>query len=832
MSLNSKPEKAPFLRRYCYALIRHRRAVHALSLLVTVLALLAASHLKLKTNIAQLLPESLPSVVNLHKVEAKLGGNSLLVVGVVGPRYDDNRRFVEDLAKKLNPLVGKSLRYFEYRYQDVKDFIGKFGLYYLDQEQLEKLESGLRTEIEKRKDESLGNFLGLGGDDSATKAQAKPKQNPLDALDGSLGSTFRKFLDYRDSYLSAENGKVMALMLKPSAASLSVGEAKKLRDHVQQIVDELKPTSYNSEIKVGFSGNVQQSIEEFDTIREDIGGTALLLTALVAGALLIFFRNLRCVLLLSFNLVVAVIWTFAVTWLGIGYLNTQTAFLSSLVVGTGINYGIIFLARFLELRMKDSALSSEEVIAIAVRSTAIPTLIASMTTLVSFLSLLISNNKGLSHFGVIGAVGVGFAWIAAFSLLPLWLWEIDKRWPLAKSQWGGSGARIAERLGESLVKRPRGYAVALILLTGLSAFGLWRLSRNALDYNFDNIRTKLVVDPEVAAFRKRVGQVFSVSLTPSVVLADSSHEAAQICPEVRKIRKSLPEDRKVVESCSSLQDFLPEQKQNPKRMELMKEIQKLMGTRLLKFSDYGETLSFLSKNMSFEPPRPQDIPAQVERRFVETDGSLGTFAYVYPTYKFSLNDGRNLELFTQKLSRIPVDGGRHTLSAAGNSFIFADLLNGLRRDAPLIATVSFVLVVGIAFFLAGGLRGGLVAIGCLVASIFWMQGLQGLLGIRYNFFNFIALPLTIGIGVDYPINILMRVKEEGLSCYGKVLASSGIAVLLCWLTTVIGYLTLLGAKSQALASFGRLALIGELTSLSVATILLPLLLRSKIFYKE
>ncbi|MFH1224033.1 MAG: hypothetical protein V1647_06820, partial [Pseudomonadota bacterium] len=52
----------------------------------------------------------------------------------------------------------------------------------------------------------------------------------------------------------------------------------------------------------------------------------------------------------------------------------------------------------------------------------------------------------------------------------------------------------------------------------------------------------------------------------------------------------------------------------------------------------------------------------------------------------------------------------------------------------------------------------------------------------------------------------------------------GQAVFLCALTTIVSYITLLIAKNQALVSFAQIALIGELTSLFGAFLMLPALI--------
>src|SRR2546428_3051418 len=106
--------------------------------------------------------------------------------------------------------------------------------------------------------------------------------------------------------------------------------------------------------------------------------------------------------------------TFGLTRLVIGYLNQQTAFLGSIVVGNGINYGLIYLARMKQLRwqgmgLREACLQSAE-------TTARATLLASAATSVSFGVLVVAANRGFRHFGFIGGICNLF-----FFLLPLLL---------------------------------------------------------------------------------------------------------------------------------------------------------------------------------------------------------------------------------------------------------------------------------------------------------------------------------------------------------------------------------------------------------------------------
>ena len=86
-----------------------------------------------------------------------------------------------------------------------------------------------------------------------------------------------------------------------------------------------------------------------------------------------------------------------------------------------------------------------------------------------------------------------------------------------------------------------------------------------------------------------------------------------------------------------------------------------------------------------------------------------------------------------------------------------------------------------------------------------------------------VIPLTIGVAVDYALNIAIRLVRNREHSLAHILQHSGKAVALCSTTTLISYFTLTRANNLALASFGKAAVIGELTCLFSALILVPAL---------
>jgi predicted RND superfamily exporter protein len=87
----------------------------------------------------------------------------------------------------------------------------------------------------------------------------------------------------------------------------------------------------------------------------------------VVLALIVFYRWRRSVPALFLPLAVAALFAFALASLppfSITELNSNTAFLGSIIIGNGINFGIIQLARYVEARRAGHAVDDALAIAL------------------------------------------------------------------------------------------------------------------------------------------------------------------------------------------------------------------------------------------------------------------------------------------------------------------------------------------------------------------------------------------------------------------------------------------------------------------------------------
>ena len=80
------------------------------------------------------------------------------------------------------------------------------------------------------------------------------------------------------------------------------------------------------------------------SVNERVGKAIVFL--LVGGVILLYFRSLRGLLAVLFALVPGLIFTFAIGRLTVHHLNSNTAFLGSIIAGNGINFPILVLAYY------------------------------------------------------------------------------------------------------------------------------------------------------------------------------------------------------------------------------------------------------------------------------------------------------------------------------------------------------------------------------------------------------------------------------------------------------------------------------------------------------
>ena len=343
-----------------------------------------------------------------------------------------------------------------------------------------------------------------------------------------------------------------------------------------------------------------------------------------------------------------------------------------------------------------------------------------------------------------------------------------------------------------------------------------------MEHNLDNLSNELKGRKTLTDDNQRANDALGKSLAGSIALLDSRGDADRFCEVIRQRMTRPPYDR-LIDSCDTISSVVPARQDE--KLALIREIVgDLPDSTLSKITDtvQRERLRTVRDQLAAQRPiSAEEAPPALLDRFRERDGTLGRIAAVTARPDARLEIAENLQAFVAAVRNVEVGG--KTVDATGDKVIFADLLKDIEVEGPRTTFLSFAGVLLLVFVFFRNLRTSFEVVGSLTIGVILMCGVAAAIGLKINFFNFIVFPITFGIAVDYGANVAARVKERGGDVI-RSLAEVGPAVALCSWTSIVGYGTLLYSLNRALRSFGWYAMVGEVTTIITALVLLPALL--------
>jgi hypothetical protein len=312
-------------------------------------------------------------------------------------------------------------------------------------------------------------------------------------------------------------------------------------------------------------------------------------------------------------------------------------------------------------------------------------------------------------------------------------------------------------------------------------------------------------------------------LTPTLLMFDSASDASTA--EAR-IRAAVEHGvlRRYVASVAGAGDVLPRE-QEAKLAEVA-AIRKALTPRVQRAipADARAKLDDALGRRDLAAPTAADLPRSFLTGLRERDGTLGRQVLVYPKPSADLWRAEAMAELVGTLRALAAPEGRPPGRVAGSIPLTSDITASIRRDAPIASVASLLCVITVVLLTLRRLRASVYVIGSLVVGVLWLAAGSMAFGLKLNFANFIAFPIAFGIGVDYATNVMTRYLQDGERDVRGAVLSTGGAVGLCSVTTVIGYSSLLLAKTRALYYFGLIAVLGELSCLVTAVVTLPALL--------
>jgi predicted RND superfamily exporter protein len=787
----------------------------------------------LRSELEELLPKSAPSVAAIAQLRQRLPGLRFLgvVIEVDEPaRGADAERFLDQLAERVRHYPPELVRGVRLDTSAERQFAERYALQLMEPADVKRL----REAVEARRDFEVSHAMGSDLADEDEPAE-KPPELPLAELKEKYQARFGAAVKARgtrgegreasDRFISPD-GRDQALLVQVSSTSTGFESDLKLLTRVKADVAALGGPPPGT--RLGYAGDVATRVEETQGLASDLGMSSAVVGLLVIGSLLWFYRSWAALVALFVPLALGTWAGFALVALpplSIRYLNTNTAFLGSIVVGNGINAGIMLLSRIQEELGLGKPVRTAVVTGVTESFRA--TLAAALASAVSYASLIFTDFRGFNQFGWIGGFGILMCWVAMYVLVPALCVLLGERLRPRAVTTATAPPRtsFAARVAEFTMRHRRAVLAGLALVGVISLAGLATRRGDWIEYDLSKLRRK---DSWVSGERywgKRMDAATGRYLTPTVVMAESSADVPKLEARLRDLMQQGGAGDLIAE-VRSAQQLLPDARlASIEEGKLLKAAITPKLKSKLKPAERDQLERALS-DASLVPLTAQDLPEAFAAGLRERDGTMGRSVLIFPKVGGGTWQAERLAGFARDVRAAAREAGA---VAAGPLLLSSDLADAMRADGPRVTLVSFACVIAIciaAFGVVGRQAWAFsgLSIGALLLGVSFMLGLLAWTGAKLNFSNFVALPITFGISADYSINMLRRFQsDDGGSTDARLSHTSG-ALALCSAMTVIGWGALLLVENQALFSFGVFAISGEIASLVAAVLALPAVL--------
>ncbi len=681
-----------------------------------------------------------------------------------------------------------------------------------------------------------------------------------------------------DIYLISQDKKMLLIVVEPTFSMMDTDRLIKHVDALQAIMDERLP-HYNG-VKAGLTGMLPLAHDEFVYSMKDMQTTSVLAFVLVILLFIISFRIWTTPLLAGINLLLGIVWTVGFGAIFVDSLNLFTQMFAVILIGMGIDYSIHILSLYNEMRYQGESMTE------AMKSTMLKAgrgiITGALTTSCAFFTLMISRSRGMKEMGLILGIGIISCMLSSLIVLPSILVTREKiieRWRKKEVKPVSVEFKFLGHLGYTLSKHP---VLFLILAFVFTVFFLYQAMTIQFDYNYLNMEPEGI--PSVTLQHEMI-EGFNMSPDFVMITARTVEEARQLTERakefptvsiVESISEYIPSDSQRTERIPTIRQIRTylENNNSVERLSsddfsaLIAELERLdMNVYELGQIAYtggqdrvdrkcasliGNPEDTTSSNMILDLADQLQLQpaASIERmnrfqtdyvpKFHQTALSMADLSPVtLQTLDEDIvdqfyNKTKDHFLITiipkemvwdfEFLSRFTEQMKRVSPHVTGTPPMFLALIDYIGKDGKIATALTVLVVFMLLLIDFRSVKITLIAMIPLVVGAVWMVGLLKTFGHQLTFVNVMGIPMIIGIGIDDGVHFLHRYYLEGKGKLRTVASSTGKAIMLTSMTTMVGFGSLLIAKYRGLGSLGTLLVLGVFACFVTTMTILPSLL--------
>ena len=635
---------------------------------------------------------------------------------------------------------------------------------------------------------------------------------------GALGPIQIPYLHYNqpsfykeDSIRIFNNAELVGTVFSKNSKSISlfirtIDEPSKVKS--DSIVNMLE-TMVNS---FGFdayhlSGKVKLQKVYIEKMQSDLLIFASASFLLVMLILAFTFRTLSGVLIPLVIIILSVIWIFGFMGLTGKPIDLMITLLPTIMFVVGMSDVIHIFSKYIEEIRNGS--EKIQALKITLKEIGMATFLTSLTTAIGFLTLITAKIIPVQEFGLYMAVGVGFAYVLAFTFFPALLLllpipKISKNINL-KERWNA----FLAFLFSWILKNTKTIAWISISFLVLSLFGASKVKIN----NF------LLEDLSENHDLKKDFRFFEANF--------SGVRPFELLIEIRD-KNSYILDKAVIKDLEKLDLYLKTQYQAGFLMSpltLVKSLNKAHhggSQENFKIPESEEEYDNIIQKIRSQKKQKffKSLIALDEKsaRFSGKMSDLGS--YRLNSMNDSLMQFIQNNLDTKKVS-FKLTGSSHLIDQ-NNKYLAFNMLQGL-----LISIIVIAMIVGLQY---KSLRMIIIALIPNILPLIIILGIMGFSGIDLKISTSITFTIAFGIAVDDTIHFISKLKLElnqgktTLYAVKRSFMTTGKAIILTSLILCGGFITLIGSDFTSTFYVGLLISLTLFFALLADLFLLPVLI--------
>ncbi len=525
------------------------------------------------------------------------------------------------------------------------------------------------------------------------------------------------------------------------------------------------------------------------------------------------FKNTLTTLLV---VLFSTVWTFGMMALFGVPIYAVSTMIPVMLIAIGVAYGV-HLYSHLELYIKEHPdAPKREAISDMLSEMWKPVMMAALTTMIGFISLLTSEVYPVKYFGIFSALGVLFAFLLSILFIPAVL-EIFGL-PKFKERKENEGSKqFYFNITEKIIGARKIVVFLTIVIVVISIYGITKV------WVSSSFLAKFEKDSDIVKTDKFVNEHFGGTTVFNVILEGKDKDTfkrPEVLKKVYSLQEKVVNSLEVVGDSFSLSDFIRRMNKvmHADREEFNKipDNQNLIAQYLLLYEMSGD---------------PENLWRVVDEKYQKANVS----------FQLKSDDSQEIKQVIKIIEEFKDDfsnlGIKINYAGSGyKALVFTDLLLKGQISSLLLSLVIVIVLLTIMFKnFTVGLIGSLpIAITAIINF-----GVMGFSEIPLSSTTALISSIAIGIGIDYAIHFLERYR-----IYAKVFADkdtiskntmyhSGRAIFYNAMVVIAGFMVLIFSVFPPNRNLGELVSLNMFTSfVGTLTIMFILVYMSNLFIKD